>query len=160
MNPVVPNITPTKTRVLHTETKTQSTTHMLPRTWVLFHKNTLNTKDFSWAEMNIENALINEEHIYKCLLLQACNVLLKPKPTTRFTLPTMWKVLKDKGYVDRISGWLESTYDVHTYLTTIDQYDSFINIIIDDLIEYRKYLETHTIQSWKHSWLHLIQHFL
>lgn len=159
--PIVPNIKSKTTKPIDIPSYTLNKPHKLGKQWEKYHKNVLSMKKMEWAEIYDDNISNEEEDVqYKCLVLQVSNILLKSKPNDKFVLPKLWSILSEKGQLEKIRGWLSDVHNVSENISSLKNYDEFIEVIRDDLIDFRKFVSTNTITSWKNTWLHLVQHLL
>ncbi|GIS52502.1 MAG: hypothetical protein Ct9H90mP28_2180 [Paracoccaceae bacterium] len=159
--PIIPNIKSKTTKPIDIPSYRSNKPHKLGKQWEKYHKNILSTKKMEWAEIYNDDISNEEEDIqYKCLVLQVSNILLKSKPNDKFVLPKLWSILSEKGQLEKIRGWLSDVYTVSENISSLKNYDEFIEVIRDDLIDFRKFVSTNTITSWKNMWLHLVQHLL
>ena len=159
--PIIPNINSKTTISIDIPSYRSNKAHKLGKQWEKYHKNTLSTKKMEWAEIYDDDISKEEQDIqYKCLVLQVSNILLKSKPNNKFVLPKLWSILSEKGQLEKIRGWLSDVYTVSDNISSLKNYDEFIEVIRDDLIDFRKFVSTNTITSWKNIWLHLVQHLL
>mgnify|MGYP001161380747 CR=1 FL=1 len=161
IHPIVPNIKSKTTKPIDIPSYILNKPHKLGKQWEKYHKNVLSIKKMEWAEIYDDTISNEEEDVqYKCLVLQVSNILLKSKPNDKFILPKLWSILSEKGQLEKIRGWLSDVHNVSENISSLKNYDEFIEVITDDLIDFRKFVSTNTIISWKNTWLHLVQHLL
>ena len=162
IKPTIPNINCKKSKTIESYSYTHKKSHKLGKHWEKYYKNKLSLNKIEWAEIYNDKDISKEEIElqYKCLSLQIVNLLLKPKPTEKFTLPKIWSILSEKGQLEKIRDWLSDTYNVTETISSIKDYDEFVEVVRHDLIEFRRFISTNHITSWKDIWLHLIQHLL
>lgn len=164
--PIVPKISHSKNATILDSMKSSvsslNITHELGDQWELFKDDKLSIKKMEWAEINNDDNLskhIIELH-YKGLVKNIFSILLKETPNDKFTFPKIWKVLSDKGHLEKVRGWLSNIYKVSYHINTIENFNEFLEVVRDDIIDYRKYVSTNSIVSWRKTWLHLVQHLL
>ncbi len=162
--PIVPNISNPKNRInidLY-DSKEENIIHQLGNQWEMFKNNTLSVENMEWALINNDENLSKDiiELQYKGLIKNLFTVLLKETPNEKFSLPTIWKILGDKGHLERIRIWLSNTYNVTHYINNLSNFKEFLEIVTQDIVDFRKYVSTNSIVSWEKTWLHLIQHLL
>ena len=163
--PIIPKISFSKNAInidTYDYSKEYKIIHQLGNQWTMFKDNKLSVNKMEWAQINNDENLSKEiiELQYKGLVNNLFTTLLKETPNEKFRLPEMWKVLGDKGHLEKIRNWLSNTYNVSYYLNNLVNFKEFIQVVRDDIIDFRKYVSTNSIVSWKKTWLHLIQHLL
>jgi len=105
------------------------------------------------------------EKQYQCLFKKFINIILIPKSQLNdFKISKYWKQLNKEKHQTRVSTWITFRHDFEIYITNLQNWSKFLNIIKNDMIEFKtelkKYQEKKKLKNenitWKQKWTFLI----
>lgn len=137
-----------------------SQAHALGDRWALYNSGKIITDNGWYLITNTQD--IPEEEQYNCLLNNICYIVLQSSVSqTNFKFPKKLKVLKEKGYDERMNTWLGEIYGIREYIRNIEFSNELIKTITSDVIAFRESLRRAVVPlPGRTAWTYLMQHLI